>query len=54
MRAHAALVYGETGWVENLDVLNEMLQDPSGRVRVAAAAGIVKIAAQTGLAADGQ
>lgn len=54
LRAHAALVYGETGWVENLDVLNEMLQDPSGRVRVAAAAGIVKIAAQTGLAADGQ
>ena len=54
LRAHAAVVYGETGWPENLDVLNEMLQDPSGRVRVAAAAGIVKIAAQTGLAADGQ
>lgn len=54
LRAHAAVVYGETGWPENLDVLNEMLQDPSGRVRVAAAAGIVKIAAQTGLASDGQ
>ncbi|MBX3402291.1 MAG: HEAT repeat domain-containing protein [Phycisphaeraceae bacterium] len=54
LRAHAAMVYGETGWPENLDVLNEMMQDPSGRVRVAAAAGIVKIAAQTGLAADGQ
>lgn len=54
LRAHAAVVYGETGWPENLDVLNEMMQDPSGRVRVAAAAGIVKIAAQMGMAADGQ
>lgn len=53
-RAHAAMVYGETGWAENLDVLSEMMQDPSGRVRVAAAAGIIKIASQLGLAADGQ
>lgn len=53
-RAHAAMVYGETGWAENLDVLTEMMQDPSGRVRVAAAAGILKIASQMGLAADGQ
>lgn len=43
LRAQAALVLGDTGWTDNLPTLTPMLEDPSGRVRVAAAAAITKI-----------
>jgi HEAT repeat protein len=43
LRAQAALVLGDTGWTDNLATLTPMLDDPSGRVRVAAAAAIAKI-----------
>lgn len=42
LRAQAAYVYGETGRRENLAKLEMLLQDPESRVRVAAAAAIVK------------
>lgn len=43
LRAQAAIVFGDTGWTDNLAILTPMLDDPSGRVRVAAAAAITKI-----------
>ncbi len=43
LRAQAAMVLGDTGWTANLAILTPMLEDPSGRVRVAAAAAITKI-----------
>lgn len=43
LRAQAAIVLGETGWTDNLASLTPMLEDPSGRVRVAAAAAVTKI-----------
>ena len=43
LRAQAALVLGDTGWTDNLTILTPMLEDPSGRVRVAAAAAVAKI-----------
>ncbi len=48
LRAQAALVYGDTGWLENLPTLTAMLDDPSGRVRVAAASAIVRITSSAG------
>jgi HEAT repeat protein len=43
LRAQSAYVYGETRQIENLPTLAEMMNDPIGRVRVSAAAAIVKI-----------
>lgn len=43
VRAQAASVYGETGQDANLIPLAEMMNDPEGIVRVAAAAATVKI-----------
>ena len=43
LRAQAAYVYGRTGQVENLSRLETLLSDPSPPVRVAAAAGILRI-----------
>jgi len=43
LRAQAAMVYGEIGENENLPLLADMMNDSVGRVRVAAAAGIMKI-----------
>lgn len=48
LRAQAAFVYGETGLVENLPVLEQMTSDSSPQVRVAAAAAIVKITEANG------
>ncbi len=42
-RSQAAYVLGETGQIANLVTLEKMLEDPSGRVQVAAAAAIVRI-----------
>lgn len=43
IRAQAAMVYGEIGDGENLPILVDMMNDPVGRVRVAAAAAILKV-----------
>lgn len=43
LRAQAAFVLGEIGMEDNLPELDRMLSDPVGRVRIAAAAGILKI-----------
>lgn len=43
LRAQSAHLFGETKHPENLPVLNRMMEDPDGRVRVAAASAIVKI-----------
>lgn len=43
IRAQAALVYGKSGRVETLSRLEELLHDRSGRVRVAAAAGVLRV-----------
>ncbi len=43
LRAQAAVVLGDTGWTDNLASLSPMLEDPSGRVRVAAAAAVARI-----------
>ncbi len=43
LRAQSAHLFGETKRPENLSVLSRMLEDPDGRVRVAAASAIVKI-----------
>ncbi len=43
LRAQSAFVYGATRQIDNLPTLADMLGDPVGRVRVAAAAAIVKI-----------
>lgn len=48
IRAQAAFVYGETGHIENLPRLAEMMNDPIGRVRVAAAAAVVKVTESAG------
>jgi len=48
LRSQAAFVYGETLQVENLPMLSEMMNDQVGRVRVAAAAAIVKITEAAG------
>lgn len=42
LRAQAAFVYGETGRRENMAKLAQLLEDPESRVRVTAAAAIVK------------
>mgnify|MGYP000027918690 CR=1 FL=1 len=49
LRAQAAHVLGETGWQENLPTLTPMLDDPSGRVRVAAASAVAKITGASAL-----
>lgn len=43
LRAQAAFLFGETGRPENLQLLERMLTDPVGRVRIAAASSIVKV-----------
>lgn len=48
LRAQAAFVLGETGRIENLPVLEGMMGDSVGRVRVAAAAAIVRITESDG------
>ena len=42
IRAQAAFVYGETGRLENLPKVENMLDDPDPRVRVAAAASAIR------------
>jgi HEAT repeat protein len=42
LRAQAALAYGQIGRTENLPRLEQMLNDPEGITRVAAAAGVLK------------
>jgi len=44
VRALAAFVYGESDRIEALPKLDAMLDDPSERVRIAAAAGILRVA----------
>ncbi|MEC9372587.1 MAG: HEAT repeat domain-containing protein [Planctomycetota bacterium] len=46
IRAQAAYVYGEIGMTENLPRLEQMLSDPAGIVRLAAAAAGLKILEQ--------
>lgn len=48
LRSQAAFVLGETGRIENLPVLEGMMGDSVGRVRVAAAAAIVRITESDG------
>lgn len=48
IRAQAAMVYGEIGDEENLPILVDMMNDPVGRVRVAAATAIIKVTDSTG------
>ncbi len=43
VRAQSALLYGETGRRANLPVLQQLLEDPEPMVRIAAAAGVLKI-----------
>ncbi|MBY0312271.1 MAG: hypothetical protein K2W85_09395 [Phycisphaerales bacterium] len=43
LRAQSAHLFGETKRPENLAVLKRMMEDPDGRVRVAAATAIVKV-----------
>ena len=43
IRAQAAIVYGDIGDFENLPLLVDMMNDPVGRVRVAAATAILKV-----------
>jgi len=43
LRAQAAYVLGQTGKTEHLPTLARLLGDPNGRVRVAAAASVVRI-----------
>jgi HEAT repeat protein len=43
LRAQAAYVYGETRRRENLPKLAQLLEDPEARVRIAAAAAILKV-----------
>jgi hypothetical protein len=42
-------VYGETGRRENLAKLDQLLDDPEARVRIAAAAAILKITSAPGV-----
>ncbi len=53
LRSLSAFVYGETGHIENLPRLAEMLKDQDGRVRVSAAAAIVKITEAPGETVSG-
>jgi HEAT repeat protein len=54
-RAQAAFVFGETGGRENLPILDGMLADQEGTVRVSAAAAILKIAeAATAMGQNGR
>lgn len=48
LRAQAASVYGDTGRAEHLAKLEPMLTDPEERVRLAAAAAVVKIQGRGG------
>lgn len=43
LRAQAASLFGEVQRPENLQIVSRLLEDPDGRVRVAAAAAVVKI-----------
>ena len=43
LRAQAANLFGETQRPENLQMVSQLMDDPDGRVRVAAAAAVVKI-----------
>jgi HEAT repeat protein len=43
LRAQSANLFGETQRPENLQLVSQLLDDPDGRVRVAAAAAVVKI-----------
>lgn len=44
LRAQAAIVYGDVGAPENMPLLVDLMNDPVGRVRVAAATAIIRIA----------
>lgn len=48
LRSQAAYVYGRTGHPASLAKLEQMLEDPDGAVRVAAAAAIVRITGRRG------
>lgn len=48
LRAQAAHLFGLTGRPENLLILQRMMNDPDGRVRVAAAAAIVRVTGASG------
>ena len=52
LRAQAAYVYGRTGQLENLSKLETLLADPSPQVRVAAAAGILRIVGRPPVTVD--
>lgn len=43
LRMQAALVYGDIGAIANLPLLADMMNDPAGRVRVAAATAIIRV-----------
>ncbi len=43
LRAQSANLFGETQRPENLQLVSQLMDDPDGRVRVAAAAAVVKI-----------
>ncbi|HMN39596.1 MAG TPA: HEAT repeat domain-containing protein [Phycisphaerales bacterium] len=43
LRAQAASLFGETKRPENLQLVSRLMDDPDGRVRVAAAAAVIKI-----------
>jgi HEAT repeat protein len=43
LRAQAASLFGETQRPENLQLVARLMEDPDGRVRVSAAAAVVKI-----------
>jgi HEAT repeat protein len=43
LRAQAASLFGETQRPENLQIVSRLMEDPDGRVRVSAAAAVVKI-----------
>lgn len=43
LRIQAALVYGDIGAIANLPLLADMMNDPAGRVRVAAATAIIRV-----------
>jgi HEAT repeat protein len=54
VRAQAAYVFGETGRLENLNRLEGLLADSDPHVRVAAAAGVLKVADAAGSAPSGR
>ncbi len=53
LRAQAAHVYGLTGGAGNLRVLGGLMDDPEPRVRVSAAAGVIRAAERWGMARGG-